>query len=239
MISQFPSEKIYFRRHPIIVIYSVKRLPLLFISVFVFILFSSFIGDNSGRWVLQKNENGIMVYTRTLAGSQIKEVRVVNRVRSSLAGMVALLLDTRNYPNWIYACTESRALKVVSQQEIYNYQVTDFPWPVSDRDLICNFKVSQDSITKIVSFTKTGIPEYMPEKTPYVRIRDFQSKYRLVRLPNDSVTVELEMRVDPGGDIPKWLINVNIVMAPFKSTIAMLSQLPKYQSASYSFIREK
>jgi hypothetical protein len=128
---------------------------------------------------------------------------------------------------------------VVSPQEIYNYQVTDFPWPVSDRDLICNFKVSQDSMTKIVSFIKTGIPEYLPEKTPYVRIRNFESKYRLVPLRRDSVIVELEMKVDPGGDIPKWLINANIVMAPYKSTISMLPQLTKYQSASYAFIREK
>lgn len=216
-----------------------KKLSLLFISVSLFILVTSFSDDNSGTWVLQKNENGILVYTRTLEGSQIKEVRVVNKVKSSLAGMVALLFDTKNYPNWIYACTESHAIKVVSQQEIYNYQVTDFPWPVSDRDLVCNFKVSQDSITKVVSFIKTGIPEYLPEKTPYVRIRDFQSKYRLVPLSHDSITVELEMRVNPGGEIPTWLINSNIVMAPYKSTITMMKEIPKYQFASYSFIREK
>jgi len=217
----------------------VRKLTLLFSSISVFILVSSFSDDNSGKWILQKSENGIVVYTRTLQGSSIKEVRVVNKVRSSFSGMVALLFDTRNYTNWIYACTESHSIKVVSPQEIYNYQVTDFPWPVSDRDLICNFKVSQDSATKIVSFIKTGIPEYLPEKTPYVRIRDFQSKYRLIPSLRDSITVELEMRVDPGGDIPTWLINSNIVMAPYKSTIAMLSHVPKYQSASYSFIREK
>lgn len=216
-----------------------KRFPFLLISLFVFILFTAFVDDNSGSWVLQKNENGIIVYTRTMEGSQIKEVRVVNKVKSSLAGMVALLLDTKNYTNWIYACTESHSIKVVNPQEIYNYQVTDFPWPVSDRDLICNFKVSQDSMTRMVSFTKTGMPGYLPEKTPYVRIRDFQSNYRLIPLPHDSVSVELEMKVDPGGDIPKWLINANIVMAPYKSTITMMTQIPKYQSASYSFIREK
>ena len=216
-----------------------KRVSLLSIALFIFIMVTAFVDDNSGSWVLQKKENGIIVYTRTIEGSPIKEVRVVNKVKSSLAGMVALLLDTRNYTNWIYACTESHSIKVVSPQEIYNYQVTDFPWPVSDRDLICNFKVSQDSSTKIVSFTKIGIPGYLPEKTPYVRIKNFESKYRLAPLRKDSVIVELEMRVDPGGDIPKWLINANIVMAPYKSTITMVTQIPKYQSASYSFIREK
>ncbi|MFI5136171.1 MAG: START domain-containing protein, partial [Chitinophagales bacterium] len=200
--------------------------------------FSSFSGVDSANWVQQKNENGIVVYTREISGSVIKEVRVVNYVKSSLSGMVALLLDTKNYTNWIYECTQSRPLKVVSAQEMYNYQVTNFPWPVSDRDLICNFKISQDSATKVVSFTKTGIPEYLPTQNPYVRIRNFESDYKLTPLPNDSVKVELQMKVDPGGDIPTWLINANIVMAPFKSTVAMIPQIPKYQSASFSFIKE-
>jgi hypothetical protein len=195
--------------------------------------------SDSDNWTLQKNENNILVYTRIVEGSNVKEVRVVNKVKSSLSGMVALLLDTRNYTNWIYECAESRPLKVVSDKEMYNYQVTNFPWPVSDRDLICNFKINQDSNTKIVSFTKTGIPAYIPEKSPYVRIQRFQSSYKLTPLANDSVKVELEMLVDLGGDIPRWLINANMVMAPYKSTVAMLDQIPKYQSASLSFIKEK
>jgi len=217
----------------------VKKLRFIFLSVFAFVFFSSFSGVDSGNWVLQKNEKGIVVYTRETPGSQIKEVRVINKVQSSLAGMVALLLDTRNYTNWIYQCTESQPLKVVSEKEMYNYQVTNFPWPVSDRDLICDFRIHQDSVSKVVSFTKTAVPGYLPDKSPYVRIRDFESDYLLTPLPNDSMIVDLRMRVDPGGDIPTWLINANIVMAPYKSTVAMLNEVPKYQWASYSFIREK
>jgi hypothetical protein len=204
----------------------------------VCLVITSFKTDDTSDWTLQKNENGIKVYTKAVEGTGIKEVRVVNKVKSSLSGMVALLLDSRNYTNWIYECTVSRPLKVVSEIEMYNYQVTDFPWPVSDRDLICNFKITQDPVTKIVSFIKTGIPEYIPEKDSYVRIKNFLSSYKLTPLSDDSVKVELEMRVDPGGGIPTWLINANIVMAPYKSTVTMLDQIPKYQSASYSFIKE-
>jgi len=211
-------------------------------SVFLLVIFflsSSFDSNDSSSWILQKNENGIKVYTRVTDGSDIKEVRVVNNVKSSLSGLVALLLDSKNYTNWIYACTESNPVKKVSETEMFNYQVTDFPWPVNDRDLVCNFKVSQDAVTKIVSFNKVGVTGYVPEKNSYVRIKNFQSNYRLTPLSTDSVQMELEMKVDPGGEIPTWLINSNIVMAPYKSTISMLNQIPKYQSASYPFIQEK
>ena len=215
-----------------------KKSQFISLAVASSLFLTSFKLSDSSGWVLQKNEKNILVYTRTFEGSAVKEVRVVNKVKSSLAGMVALLLDTRNYTNWIYECAESRPLEVVSDKEIYNYQVTNFPWPVSDRDLICNFKITQDSNTKIVSFTKTGIPEYIPEKSPYIRIQKFQSSYKLTPLPHDSVKVELEMLVDLGGDIPRWLINANMVMAPYKSTVAMIPQISKYQSATYAFIKE-
>lgn len=209
------------------------------ILLMILFLLTSFDSDDASTWVLQKNEHGIKVYTREVNGSDIKEVRVVNRVRSSLSGLVALLLDSKNYVNWIYACSQSHPIKEVSATEMYNYQVTDFPWPVSDRDLVCNFKVSQDAATKVVAFNKTGVLGFVPEKSSYVRIKNFQSNYRLTPLSADSVQVELEMKVDPGGEIPTWLINSNIVMAPYKSTVSMLKEIPKYQSASYSFILEK
>jgi len=216
-----------------------KFLRLFFFSLFISILFSSFFSGTSTDWVLQKKENGIAVYTQTQAGSNLKEVRVVNTVSSSLSGMVALLLDTKNYTRWIYACRESKELRVVSEKELYNYQITDVPWPFSDRDVISHFKIQQDSLTKIVTFTKIGVPDFIPAKDPLVRVQKFESKYHFIPLPHDSVQVEMEMLLDPGGNIPAWLINANIVTAPYKTTAAMINQLPQYQSASYSFIHEK
>jgi hypothetical protein len=187
---------------------------------------------------LQKNENGIVVYTRDVTDSKLKEVRVVNTVTSSLSGLVALLLDTKNYPQWIYGCSESKTLKVISEKELYNYQVTDVPWPFSDRDVVSDFKVEQDSATKIVTFTKRCIADFLPEKNSMVRIQKIASSYRLIPVGHGSVQVEMQMSIDPGGNIPAWFINYNLVVAPYKTTEAMITQLPQYQSATYSFIKE-
>jgi len=202
------------------------------------LLCSSFSNSDSPNWMLKKNENGITVYTRTVAGSDLKEVRVVNRVKSSLSGMVALLLDSKNYSDWMVGCKEARILKVMSDHEFYNYQVTDLPWPLSDRDVVADFKVEQDASTKIVSFTKTAMPLLIPESNGLVRVQYLHAKYLLKPLSSDSVLVEMELQLDPGGSIPAWLINANIVAAPYKSTEQMIKRLPAYQSASYSFITE-
>jgi len=215
-----------------------KLLRLVFFSFSLFILFSSFSPEASSDWILQKNENGITVYTRYTDGSKIKEVRVVNIVSSSLSGLVALLLDTRNYPQWIYGCSESKALKIISEKELYNYQVTDVPWPFTDRDVVSDFKVAQDSVTKIVKFTKSCLADFLPEKNDMVRIQKIESSYTLTPLGHGNVQVIMQMSIDPGGNVPAWFVNYNLVVAPYKTTEAMIVQLPQYQSASYSFIQE-
>src|ERR1044071_4416289 len=96
------------------------------VFVLAFCVLSSFNAfADSTDWVLRKNENGIIVYTRLAEGSNLKEVKVVNEVNSALAGLVALLLDVKNYPNWIYACSEASTLKMLNEQEQYQHQTTD------------------------------------------------------------------------------------------------------------------
>jgi hypothetical protein len=160
-------------------------------------------------------------------------------VKSSLSGVVALLLDTKNYPNWIYACGESYLLKTVSNREFYNYQVTDLPWPLTDRDVVADFKLKQDSATLVVLLSKSAEPNYIPAKSGFVRIQHLQSLYTLTPVTSDSVKIELDMYIDPAGRLPAWLINANTIMGPYKTTIAMIRELGNYQSASYYFIKEK
>lgn len=211
---------------------------------FVFLLVFSFFftmatGDGNLQWQLQKNENGIKVYTRLLKGYGYKEVKVVNTVRSTLSGIVALLLDTKNYTNWVSGCESTSTLKTISAQEFYNYQVTALPWPLSNRDVVSRFKVTQDAVTRVVTFSKTGEAGFIPEKDGLVRVQNFLSVVTLTPLTKDSVQVVLQMHLDPGGNIPDWIYNDFTVSAPFNSTAAMVKQLPKYQWGSFSFIKEK
>jgi len=207
--------------------------------VLTFILFTSYSFPDEKKWELKKKEKGILVYTRLAEGAYVKEVRVVNKVKSTLSAVVGLTLDTPNYPNWIYACSEAKTLKAISDREQYKYQVTKVPWPFSDRDLITDFKIAQNPTTKVVTVNSSVLPNYIPAVDGRVRVEHFHSAYTLTPLPNDSVQVDYELYVDPGGDIPAWLINSNIVMAPFNTTLEMIKQLPKYQSSSFSFIKEK
>lgn len=207
--------------------------------LFAMLLFAFLPARSQADWELKKSESGITVYTKYTPTSQLKEVLVKNTVKSSLSAIVALLLDTKNYPNWIYACKEEKTLKVVSDQEQYQYQVTKIPWPFSNRDLIIDFKISQDSATKVVTIASSCSPDFTGHQLGCVRIEHFQSVYILTPVAGGNIQVQFEMFVDPGGSIPDWLVNDNIVRAPYNTTVGMIDELPNYQSAKVPFIKEK
>ncbi len=208
---------------------------LLFLPLIIVIGFSS---NDSSDWVLRKNKNGIAVYTRYHEGSGIKEIWVIDTVNSSLSGVVAVLLDAENFHKWVYHCSEYKILKLINDREQYDYELTDVPWPFSDRDLITDSKISQDSLTKTVTISSMAAPGYIPDKPGILRIKQFQSVYTLTELGNGKIKIDYTAFGNPGGDIPDWLINANIVVGPYKSTFRMNKQLPQYQSASFSFIKE-
>jgi ribosome-associated toxin RatA of RatAB toxin-antitoxin module len=230
-------KKYYLKKNPKKL--SMKNIRIRIFPMWILILLPLFSLSDPGDWKLKKNENGIEVYTRYAENSPLKEVRVVTVVQSSLSAIVALLLDVKNYPNWIYSCSEASTLNVINDHDEYHYQVTHLPWPLSNRDLIWHFKIEQEETTKIVAVTNTSEPDYIPAKKGIVRVKHVQSGYRLTPLANGKIKVEFEIFVDPGGNIPAWLVNANIVSAPYKTTVGMIKQLPNYQKASVPFIFEK
>jgi len=208
---------------------------LLFLPLFI--LFNSSSVDPKG-WDLRKNENGIAVYTRYTTNSNIKEIWVIDTVKSSMSAVVALLLDTKNYPRWVYKCKECKTLKSISDREEYDYELTNIPWPFHDREVITDSKISQDSLTKIVTVNSIAAPDFMPDTGAAVRIRQFHSVYKLTKLTKGKIKVDYTLWGNPGGNIPTWLINASIVIGPYNSTVEINKLLPLYQSATFPFIKE-
>ncbi len=63
-------------------------------KVFLFVLLFGFPGLLTvwaqDKWELKKNENGIEVYSRQLAGGKLKEIRVVCELDATLAQLMAV-----------------------------------------------------------------------------------------------------------------------------------------------------
>lgn len=210
----------------------------LFLMVVLICVGSIALSDGGATWTLKKDENGIKVYTRPLKGYSYHQARTVTKMKSSLSAVVALLLDTERYPEWMYGCESVKTLKKISDTELYNYQVTGLPWPFDDRDVVALFKVTQDPATKVVTFSKTGMPDFIPDEDNRVRVRNFNSVTTLTPISKDSVLMVLEIHLDPGGNVPSWFYNQNLVNGPYETTLATVREAANYRHARVDFIKE-
>lgn len=208
----------------------------LFLFSLLFITLSSF--QNTYNWQLKKFENDISIYTRTPENSKYKELKAVYQIKSSLSSIIALLNDFESFPKWVYRCEKSMALKKDSDNHIIRYQTVVAPWPVDNRDMILEVNSFQDKKTKIVYQKVNSIPDYIPLVKGHVRVREFRALWTLIPLKNGFVEVNYELLVNPGGNIPAWLVNLAVVDGPFDTSVKMRELLmnEKYQKTTYSFI---
>jgi hypothetical protein len=192
----------------------------------------------AGEWKLAKDQNGIKVYTRHIDGYAIDELRTELTVKAPMNALVAVITDADNYSDWIFACTQSRILKKVSETEQFQYQVNDRPYPFSDRDVCIHFKIWQDPTTKKVHTTSLAVPDYMVKSKDLVRIPVFIGGYELTPLPGGVIKIMYTLKLDPGGSIPDWMSNMFIVKGPYESTLLLrqMVESKKYDSAQFNFL---
>ncbi|MHA4809746.1 START domain-containing protein [Flavitalea flava] len=190
------------------------------------------------NWKLKADKEGIAIYTRTLPDSRFNAVKVECTLTATLSQFVAVILDVNTGTEWEYSTKSSILLKQVSPSELYYYSEVSVPWPVSNRDFIAHLKAVQDPGTKVVTIYGPTIPDYIPEKKDIVRVLRSEGKWIITPIAGNRVKVEYTLRVDPGGNVPAWLINMFATKGPYESfkKLKVHLQKPVYTQARLPFI---
>jgi hypothetical protein len=207
-----------------------------FFLLLFFTLLANAVTDDD--WKLEKNENGISVFTRTGVGSDFKELKAVTNLNASLSSIVALIKDIPSHTSWIYQCKEARIIKTVNDSEFYYYHETYAPWPVANRYSIIYIKITQDSKTKVVTVASNNTPDVVPDEGGKVKVPKLLATWKFTPLADGTVDGEYQLFVDPGGEVPAWISNMFAVDGPYNSILGMkkMLMLDKYKLAKVDFI---
>ena len=178
------------------------------------------------KWYLEKEEDNIQVFVSETKGLAVKSFRGVVTVNSSLNSVLSVIADASSYPRWLHNCKSAETIKRVGENEIYNHIVTNMPWPVTDRDSVMHSIKTQDILTKQVTIRFFAKPEMIDKLPNTVRITKIHGLWELTPLLNGQLKIIYQMSVDPGGSIPKWLVNSLAVDIPYY-TLKNLSRIAK------------
>lgn len=168
---------------------------------------------------LRKAENGIKVYTCDTDTSKFKSIKVECELKCSLDKLETCLLDFENYTQWQFNTVESKTVKKISDSEFIYYTRIEAPWPVNDRDMVVRFRSKRlvDQLT-ISANSERGIIE---EKDGLVRVPASWSQWVAKEKSKGVVEIRYSIQIDPGGNVPAWLVNWVCANAPLQSFQAL------------------
>jgi len=176
-----------------------------------------------GKWELKKNENGIEVFTRKAAKGNIKELRVICELDATKVQLINTLEDISDYNSWVYSNKKSTVLKTITPQNIIYYTESHLPWPIKDRDLVIELNITPTP--DVLNIVAKSLPAYLPKNDNYIRVPYSLAQWKVTQAPDNKLKVDYTFSIDPGGNIPSWLVNATLTIGPYNSFVKLKEML--------------
>ena len=166
-------------------------------------------------WKLQKDAKGIKVYTRKVPGETLKAFRAVTLVDASADQVLGEITDVEQGAEWMDRCAESHLVQQEGPDVYLAYTLIDVPWPLDDRDLVTRVQIRREK-DRIIC-TMSNVPDAVPVKRNVIRMPRYEGQWVLIPQDNGQTQVISEGISSPGGTIPDWLANSEVVESPYNT----------------------
>lgn len=183
----------------------------------ILLIFPFWMNAQESDWKLEKENDGISVYTREVGGMKIKEFKATATIETKIKVLVDMVIDAETYVDWIDKMEEAEIVEKVNENEFYIYSQVDVPWPFDNRDIVTLNKVIKDEKTGAVTIAITAVSGKVPEKDGVIRMPESSGFWKFSPNKEGKIAVVYQYLADPGGGIPEWLVNMFLVDGPFKT----------------------
>jgi len=185
--------------------------------IFIFLMLVLCAEDlHSQSWNLAKEKDGIKIYTRNELNSSLKSFRGEIIFKADIKKVNLLIGDAGNIKWWVKDIGYVKVLDFRKDQFVQYYLIYRVPWPLTDRDVAVDGRISYDSLTGARIVFIKPLPKAVAEKPDLVRIEKFWEKWTIKPMDKGYVQVIFEGFVDPNGNVPYWLYNMVVTDTPLK-----------------------
>lgn len=191
------------------------------------------------KWEIKKQTSGITIYTSDVAGSEFKAFKGVTTISAShISEVVAPLVDVPNAPKLFPDTKESKYLKKSSDGNFIQFQITEAPWPVDDREGVFEIKSDYNKTNKEVIINIRCIKYDYPVSASAVRMSEGGGFWKITEINKGVFEVTYQYHANPAGKIPPWLANSFVVDNPFITLQNLKSIIAggKYKNATLDFV---
>lgn len=178
------------------------------------------------EWEEIIHQDGIKVWERPIAGSGLVEFRGRGVIEAPMVRVAAVLRSSGKEKEWMEGCVDSRPLTWRSPIHAVVYHRLASPaFFVSDRDMVVEARTTllPEQASVRIDFESVK-HERAPELDGVVRVRQIAGHWVLTRLEAGRTEVEYQVRADPSGDLPHFLVNWVTQKVPLETIRGLRSQ---------------
>jgi hypothetical protein len=182
--------------------------------------------EQSG-WEKLYEERGITVSTRAQTGQQFPSFRGQARLRGELLHVLSVVLDDARTKEWAKSADEASVLRKLDERTQLVYSRSHQTWPVRDRDLVMKRRVE---VRKPGEAYRVHIVCVAGEKPPVpnvIRIKQCETEFLLRKSGEGFTFVDYQVRADPGGNNPDWMVRWASKSIPFDTLVGLEKQVAK------------
>ncbi|MDN3655237.1 START domain-containing protein [Ferruginibacter paludis] len=191
-------------------------------------------------WNLKKDKNGIKVFSKKSDKFKFDQLKVECVLDGKVSQLAAVLLDVDNQYQWVYKTNKSQLLKEMGEGDVLYYSEIACPWPFENRDLVVRMNIAQNAFNKVVTIEAKNVNDYLPAKDKLVRINYSNAQWTVTPISSGQLKVEYTIEVDPGNNVPAWLLNMFASNGPYESFVNLREKmkLAPYAEAKFSFLSD-
>ena len=189
----------------------------------------------SNEWTLVKNDrlHNVKTFVKQEDGKRFRSFKVEAIFDGSMESLARVILDFDHYDRWSWNVMESKMLKKISPTEYIIYVQHHSPYGVPDRDIALRMVFEPPTPSRpYLTVRTTAVPDFIPEKPPFVRMMAEDMVAKLTPLPDNKLLVTNEGYVDPGGKMAPWSINFVSRNAPYITLLGMRRMMQNEEYAN-------
>lgn len=205
---------------------------------FLFIFSFAFLTQSLFSWEKILDEEGILVERIYVPGESIIKFRGKGLVDAPVLKILAVISDPALAKKWNKNAYNQRIVERLNDREVIFYAAHKTPWPFQDRDMLLKIKFSVDEQKRyiLIQSRETSHPAVPAQKglhrVKFARVTWYLKP--LKKFKGQKTWVEFTAHMDPGGNIPSWLMNLVSKKIPFH-TIKNIREMVRSNQVNQKF----
>lgn len=180
-------------------------------------------------WKLGKTDGNIQVWIKNVDGPGLKQFKLQTTFKNELKSVYRLIRDVENMHLWYDKVQSVKLLKKINENEAVYLLGYDLPFPFDDRISTVKGKIQFDEKQGKIFVNTDYFPTDLPEdKKKVPLITKIKSSWEISEIKNGEILIIHAGYMDPGGNIPTWVVNESLTSGPLKTIKSMKKILDKY-----------